>query len=153
MIFTIGYQRLDNNRLMQVVGALNALLIDVRSNPQSRKPGFSQKALRETFGAAYLWLGDCLGGKTPVTEHGLSQLDVYENHPTHHCLLLCMEEAPGECHPHHAICGPHFPDAIHLFRDHGMTARELSQAFADDVEDYPIADLEEFGALVELFPA
>jgi hypothetical protein len=37
-----------------------------------------------------------------------------------------MEEAPGDCH--HAICGPHFPDAVHIFRDQQFTAKALQDA-------------------------
>jgi len=39
-----------------------------------------------------------------------------------------MEEAPGDCHRHLAICGPHFPEAIHIFRDEQFTARALQVA-------------------------
>jgi hypothetical protein len=43
-------------------------------------------------------------------------------------ILFCMEEAPGDCHRHLAICGPHFPEAIHIFRDGQFTARALRVA-------------------------
>jgi hypothetical protein len=43
-------------------------------------------------------------------------------------LLLCMEEAPGDCHRHHAICGLHFPAAVHIFRDEQFTAKTLQDA-------------------------
>jgi hypothetical protein len=39
-----------------------------------------------------------------------------------------MEEAPGDCHRHHAICGPHFPEAIHIFRDEQFTVGALQAA-------------------------
>jgi hypothetical protein len=45
-----------------------------------------------------------------------------------------MEEAPGDCHRHHAICGPHFPAAVHIFRDEQFTAKMLQDALdAGDV--------------------
>ena len=53
---------------------------------------------------------------------------------------MCAEAAPQDCHRHHAICGPHFPQAVHLCgNQRGMTAREL-QAKLDvegDVDDTP----------------
>jgi hypothetical protein len=43
-----------------------------------------------------------------------------------------MEEAPGDCHRHHAICGPHFPAAVHIFRDEQFTAKNAARCAVDD---------------------
>jgi hypothetical protein len=140
MIFTIGYQRLSTDKL---AGVLDALLVDVRSTPISRKAGYSGKALRERFGSDYLWLGDHLGGKTPVTEFGLGEIAVYDRHPSLHCVLLCLEHAPGGCHRHHAICGPHFPQALHIYQDMLIPAYSLQEAIEagiDECDYYTPAD-------------
>jgi hypothetical protein len=145
MIFTIGFQKLPLGTLERILGALDALLIDVRSHPMSRKPGYSGKALRERFGDNYLWMGDHLGGHFPITEYGLGMLEPYDNHLSTHCLLLCLEEAPGECHRHHAICGPHFPQALHIYQDMLIPAYSLAEAIEADIDEYDYYTLADFG--------
>jgi hypothetical protein len=56
-------------------------------------------------------------------------------------LLLCAEEAPGDCHRHHDICGPHFPGAVHIFCDELFTAGALQEA----IDAGPDADHETCG--------
>ena len=53
MIYTVGYQHWNRAGLDWVVGGLKALLLDVRSLPKSRKPGFGQRQLQATFGESY----------------------------------------------------------------------------------------------------
>jgi uncharacterized protein (DUF488 family) len=57
-IYTIGYERRLINEFIEYLVKNNiAQLIDVRSNPQSRKPGFSRITLAETcecYGIRYL---------------------------------------------------------------------------------------------------
>jgi len=78
-------------------------LIDVRSVPQSRKRGFSRKALTARFGRHYEWRGDQLGGRGDgPTKSGLAALAK----ETRTVLLLCLEHLPGDCHRHHAIAVP-----------------------------------------------
>lgn len=124
MIYTIGYTRLTQDAIATIRASLGALLVDVRSSPFSRKPGFSRKALAARFADDYLFLGDHLGGRTTITAHGIETL---RNAPRN-LLLLCLEEAPGDCHRHHAICAPHFPEAVHIFQDELFTAGELARA-------------------------
>jgi hypothetical protein len=57
-----------------------------------------------------------------------------------------MEEAPGDCHRHRDICGPHIPDAIHIFRDELVTSRALRAA----LDAGPDADYEIAGSLADL---
>ena len=61
--------------------------------------------------------------------------------------MLCAEEAPGDCHRHHDICGPHFPDAVHIFRDELFTAGALQEA----LNAGPDADYEICGDVAHLF--
>lgn len=141
-IFTIGYQRLTPGRLREIVTGLDATLMDCRHVPMSRKPGFSGKALREAFGPRYVAAGNDLGGRGYTTDAGIKALR--EASRDRNVLLLCMEEAPGECHRHFTICGPHFPEAVHIYQDELLTAAELERANREDT-DYEIS-----GSLEEL---
>jgi uncharacterized protein (DUF488 family) len=130
MIFTIGYEGpLTPARLLEIAEGLDALVIDVRSVPRSRKPGFSKTKLAALLGPRYVTMGHALGGREPgVTPNGLIALRTQAKERD--VILMCMEEAPGDCHRHRTICGPHFPDAVHIFEDELFTARELTQALA-----------------------
>jgi hypothetical protein len=131
-IYTIGYECLKPARLSRIAEGLNAIVIDCRSRPVSRRPGFGGNQLRELLGDRYVWRGDCLGGMPPTstTRKGIAWLSALQGN----CLLMCLEEAPGDCHRHSLICGPHFPDAVHIFRNELVTARELARAIRDDDE-------------------
>ena len=104
MIYTIGYQQLTPGRLAELMRDLHIdLLVDVRSVPQSRKKGFSRKALTARFGVHYEWRGDVLGGRGDgPTKAGLAAL-AKESRAV---LLMCLEHLPGDCHRHHAIAIP-----------------------------------------------
>jgi hypothetical protein len=123
LIYTIGYQRLTSRRLEKIVGDLDAILVDCRYRPFSQRPEFSGDRLAEQFGARYQQRGHELGGHGHTTVDGIDRLRLDAERAT--LLLLCMEEAPGDCHRHHAICGPHFPAAVHIFRDEQFTAKTL----------------------------
>jgi hypothetical protein len=144
LIFTIGYQALRPQRLLDIAEALNALVVDVRVVPRSRKPGFSKGALVELLGKRYIPMGQELGGRGHTTDGGIAWLDPSKRKTD--LILLCLEEAPGECHRHHDICSRHFPDAVHIYRDELVTARslDLSTARGDEIE-YQLA-----GSLAEL---
>jgi len=132
MIFTIGYEAMSSPlELQRIASALNALLIDVRSMPRSRKPGFSKSGLAALLGPHYYaTMGDQLGGRTPVTDFGIAE--VTRLSATRDVILMCMEEAPGHCHRHSAICGPHFPRAVHIYQDELLKAESLSVAIATE---------------------
>ena len=101
MIYTVGYQQHTPESMRNLLDSLQVeLLIDVRSSPNSRKRGFSRKALQVYFGARYEWRGDRLGGrgKGPTVD-GLDEL-AKEKHTV---ALMCMEDAPGDCHRHYQI--------------------------------------------------
>jgi hypothetical protein len=132
LIYTIGYQRLTSRRLEKIVGDLDAILVDCRYRPFSQRPEFSGDRLAEQFGARYQQRGHELGGHGHTTVDGIDRLRLDAERAT--LILLCMEEAPGDCHRHHAICGPHFPAAVHIFRDEQFTAKTLQDALdAGDV--------------------
>jgi uncharacterized protein (DUF488 family) len=51
-IYTIGYDHMSPKRLIEVLDALDvALLIDCRSNPWSRIPGFDKASLVRSLGS------------------------------------------------------------------------------------------------------
>ncbi len=143
-ILTIGYQRMTPQRLKEIVYGLKGILVDVRLNPRSRKPGFSQGSLHEYIGAAwYKPAGHMLGGRGHTTGEGIIWLRSLSKLIDEPLILLCMEEAPGECHRHGTICGPHFPDALHIYQDQILTARALEEAQGDEyeIEDFSLSDL------------
>lgn len=130
MIYTIGYQLLTPAALAAIAARLDATVIDCRLKPVSRVPGFGGRQLAALLGSRYQQHGHHLGGYGHTTAEGIDFLCRRQG-----CLLLlCMEEAPGDCHRHHAICAPHFPDALHIYRDEIFTAGELRRAIDDDDE-------------------
>jgi uncharacterized protein (DUF488 family) len=135
-IYTIGYQRLhaaDLRRVMDVLGC--DVLIDVRSVPSSRRPGFSRRALTDALTGRYEWRGDVLGGRG----HGpqLSALRALLD-DSRTVLVMCQEEAPGDCHRHYAIGLPLArmgATVTHVYRDELIEANELQRAMDED-RDY-----------------
>lgn len=135
MIYTIGYQRLTADTLQAIVERLDARLIDCRLKPVSRKAGFGWRQLTARLGDRYIRAGDSLGGLGQTTPAGIKWLVGQAWGPN--LVLMCMEEAPGECHRHHTICGPHFPEATHIYQDELVTAGELQRAIDTDT-DYKV---------------
>jgi hypothetical protein len=132
MIYTIGYQRLAASRLAKLVDRLGAVLIDCRHRPYSQRPEFIGAALAARFGERYQWRGAELGGRGHTTPRGIERLKRDSADTT--LILLCMEEAPGGCHRHHAICWPAIPTAVHLFREELIEAAALQRALDADSE-------------------
>jgi hypothetical protein len=135
-IFTIGYARLRPRRLAEIATGLDATVIDCRVKPVSRIPGFGGRQLAQLLGARYEQRGDRLGGRGFTTAAGIAELRA-ERAEGRTVVLLCMEEHPKDCHRHLTICGPHFPEAVHIFRNELLTAAGL-QAAIDADSDYPI---------------
>lgn len=141
MIFTIGYGRHTAAQVIELVQHLDAVLIDVRSLPSSRKPGFSKSALANALGEHYYWAGDLLGGRLPCArQEGIDLLRQFDEHETHHCVLMCAEDAPGTCHRHKMICAPHFPNALHAFNGVLIAAHDLQEAIEADTDDMPFIE-------------
>jgi uncharacterized protein (DUF488 family) len=132
MIYTIGYQRITQGQLLHAAQTFGATVVDVRSVPSSRKPGFSRRALEAALGPRYEWHGDKLGGRPGPTADGLAWLA----RQTRSVLLLCLEEAPGDCHRHHAIGAPLAQRGVevrHICKDQVFTAAELALALDTDM--------------------
>jgi uncharacterized protein (DUF488 family) len=142
-IFSVGYHELTPPKLVELVKALDCVLIDCRSYPSGRvKKGFSKSALAAALGERYEWRGDELGGKgRKVTREGLDRLAA----DGRRLMLLCAEEAPGECHRHHTIAVPLIGRGIvvrHIYRDEVIAAPELQRAIDQD-DEYEYEDLAE----------
>ena len=114
MIYTIGYQRLVIEELSRVMYKLKPVLIDVRSNPKGKYNNFRGTSLSRMF-PSYEYHGDTLGGRTPIKDEGIAYLGQFYRNKHKHCLLLCMEHEPAECHRHLSITLPYFPEAIHIY--------------------------------------
>lgn len=144
MIYTIGYQRLSHERLRAIMQALGIVkLVDVRSIPQSRRPGFGGRQLREAFPDQYLWKGDVLGGikpGKPGTTHAGLRWAVEAGRSFHdHILLLCVCHAPGSCHRHVLVARQLLAmetDCRHIYEDEIVLASELERALNDDDYEY-----------------
>lgn len=135
-LYTVGYQRLAIRELEEILAALRIdLLIDVRSRPFARRPEYRRSALERLLGDRYCWHGDSLGGRGagPTTE-GRARLKSLAKEKR--ILIMCMEEAPGECHRHQLALS--IPGAQHIFREELVDAQELQRAIDDD-DDYTCA--------------
>jgi len=135
MLFTIGYQRTALTHLLALLAGLgnDSLLVDVRSSPASRRKEFAQASLSQHLGGRYIFAGQHLGGRTPVTQAGIRRLRQLSDE--HNVIIMCMEHAPGECHRHHDICAPHFPRALHIVDNNLITARHLAEAMLPSAPD------------------
>lgn len=119
-IFSVGYDHpdMDQKTLLDVLARLDCTLMDVRSVPTSRIPGFSQAALKKALGAKYVWKGDTLGGRVPKGTKlpGVKDLVKAANGPN--VMLMCKEHAAGDCHRHYMVAMPlrdeHKIDVQHL---------------------------------------
>jgi uncharacterized protein (DUF488 family) len=138
MIYTIGYNNLTPTRLLQIVEGLSALLVDCRHKPVSRRAGFGGNQLKQSFAGDYFQAGHMLGGRDNVTVKGIEWLRGMDTANLMPILLLCMEEAPGECHRHTDICKPHFPRAVHIYQDQLIRVSDLIHAESIDAEEYEI---------------
>ena len=129
-IYTIGYAALRPVRLFEIAEQLKATVIDCRYKPFSRIPGFDMPALKSLFKAQYEYHGHHLGGSGHVTDAGIA----FVRESKRNLLLICMEQAPGDCHRHTDICAPYFPHAVHVFRDELILTSELERAIRENRE-------------------
>lgn len=142
-IFTIGYQALRPTRLFEIADQLKATVFDCRYKPYSRVPGFDMPMLKGLFGARYEWHGYQLGGFGHTTASGIAFLRRLRSN----VILMCMEEAPGDCHRHCDICAPYFPKALHIFRDEIVTASDLEKSLQQDSDYHVHSRLSEYKVL------
>ena len=146
MIYSIGYARMTQADLFNLTRALGLdAVIDVRAKPVSRKPGFGGRQLASLLGARYQWAGDTLGGLgARATSEGLSLLRRSEE-KGRTIALLCLEEAPGDCHRHGAIATALLPDieVRHIYMPERaiIDASELERSLRDG-NDYQCEEFE-----------
>jgi hypothetical protein len=134
MILSIGYSKLTPKALAELAEACNALVVDVRAKPLSRRHDFDRKRLEALLGTRYEWRGDRLGGLAPgskgppptLAEADLVQLA--DDSELRNIILLCLEGPPNQCHRHWTIAIPLLElgvDVWHLFDDEAIPASEL----------------------------
>jgi hypothetical protein len=123
-------------------GTARLLLIDVRSNPWSRKPGFAGSQLTKVFGERYQQ-ARYLGGRTriePATFASLAEIGKGRDNT----MLMCAEEAPADCHRHGDIAVPLYSyyevDCLHVFQDELIRASDLERSLREG-GPYPYQDL------------
>ena len=153
MILSIGYERLSPADLAALVTRTGATLVDVRGGRGRTKAGFGHRQLADLLGDAYEWWGESLGnmGENRVTAQGLERLAARfgELHAPH-AILMCQEEAPGECHRHHHVAVPLLDKGRalvrHLFRDEVVNAMDLETAYRYGATEYRAQPLAGFFA-------
>ena len=100
MIYSIGYQKLDQKTLIEILKAHQVeVLVDVRSRPYGRKPVFNRNAMGRWLPAAgieYLWKGDILGGFAPIEDEAIRWLADFCRERI--VCIMCMEADPERCH-------------------------------------------------------
>jgi uncharacterized protein (DUF488 family) len=140
-IMTIGYEKFRSlDEFEELMGLLGvSLVIDVRSVPFSRKPGFMKWALQKRFGKRYRWMGDTLGGRGKgVSVDALADLMAIALEGYRIC-LLCLEDAPGKCHRHIQIARQLnralMCDCWHVCGEDVVLASELQRSI-DEGTDY-----------------
>ena len=100
MIYSIGYQKLDQKTLIEILKAHQVeVLVDVRSRPYGRITVFNRNAMERWLPAAgieYLWKGDILGGFAPIEEEAIKWLADFGRERS--VCIMCMEADPEKCH-------------------------------------------------------
>lgn len=133
MILTIGYQGLKIDALVARLDYFDvAELWDVRGKPQSRNAAYRKGALERALGRRYRWMGaEGLGNYAghDTTPAGLALVRQAAAGPRP-IMLMCMEEAPGDCHRHQLIASGLLPslNVTHVYRDELVPANELASA-------------------------
>jgi len=139
MIYTVGYQKLSPADLLTLATGLQAVVVDCRTNATGRvKRGFSRGDLQALLGDRYEFRGADLGGRgAGPTEAGLRRLEK-EDRAGRRLLLLCQEEAPGDCHRHRRIAVPlaeRGTFALHIYQGETIRALDLEAALQADAVD------------------
>lgn len=149
MIFSIGYENLSTGGLEALVQTLDAVIIDCRAVPRSRKPGFGQRQLERLLGKRYEAHGHHLGGRSKgagVQPSGIAMLRERKARGER-LILMCMEAAPYSCHRHHDIAlaakdlyvyhvMEHLVIRADVYHKHGKDFGLTEEHFAGYVEDF-----------------
>lgn len=130
-IYTIGYAKLTPRRLREVMDLLHVgELMDCRSSPRTRVAGFGNRQLAAFFGEhRYSWKGETLGGRMTIASQTLTNIAALGK--VERIMLMCMEEAPGECHRHYDLGMPleaMGARVFHVFRDQVVPPLSLQKA-------------------------
>lgn len=143
MIYTIGYQGLTPEFLRRLVEELDATLIDCRSSTRSRIPGFGGRQLAALLPGRYEDRGKDLGGRGPINPQAIEELrERFYAQDKPDCVLMCMEANVADCHRHHAIAAPHFPEALHIDRQLRLfTAAQVQQSMEEDITVFAVGEL------------
>lgn len=123
-IYSIGYEGLDPGRFVEhLISHRVTLVVDVRLNPVSRKPGFSKKSLSARLEAAGIdYRHDAALGNPPDNRDSFRTGDgdigrrrmrellsngsgpalqrLVDDAQARHVAVLCVERGPQRCHRH-----------------------------------------------------
>ncbi len=104
-IYTIGYSGRTVAGMAEILERTNGALLDIRLSPRSRKPGFSEKRLREQLGERYEWIHEFgninykAGGiKIADPEVGVAIIDEITKESDSTLFLMCACKDPATCH-------------------------------------------------------
>ena len=106
-IYTWGYQGRQVDALVEVVRREGIdLVVDVRGNPYSRRPGWRKEQLEEVLEDRYRWVGGLGnenyrdGGPPRLRDphRGMKELMGAISEGANRLLLLCYERDWRECH-------------------------------------------------------
>lgn len=101
IIYTLGYAQWDVEEVEARMDALEAVLVDVRRSPNTRKPGFAKPDLRTRLNDRYLHLPafgnvNYKNGPTELAapDQGLQKIRALDHPP----ILMCGCQHPESCH-------------------------------------------------------
>jgi len=149
MIYTLGYGQLVPAQVLTIAEGLDAVVVDVRGRPVSRRPGFGRRQLETLLGARYEWQGDQLGGLHHLADarakwpDGLRRM-LQLRQPL---VMLCQCHAPGVCHRHQLALELHRmfgTDPVHLFYDAGIWEATFTTELQRSIEAGPNDEYECF---------
>ena len=138
MILSFGYNTPDSGDVfVELVGLLNARIVDVRARPQGRQ-GWRGADLAREFGERYEWHGETLGGrafriKSPTWQRAPEEClrPLVAREQTENLILLCACAEPWSCHRHHELAEPLLllgVDTYHVHQDQVLAASDLAVA-------------------------
>ena len=134
MIYSIGYERLDPAELLRLANRLDATVVDVRGSHRRTRAGYSEQAMRALLGERYDWRPTTLGnaGGNHVQASGLEALYMDPGN----AILLCVEEAAGDCHRYSEIAVPlleqYGEDVRHIYRGQVARTSAMLRAYAEN---------------------
>jgi hypothetical protein len=145
-IYSISYSKRQPAELKAIAEGLNAVILDVRGLPASRRPGFGRAHLEKLLGRRYRWVGDSLGNRPDkgitVKQSGIRAL----LKATEPGILMCQCPIPALCHRHIFIARPLLSlglDVRHIYNDVIIRASDLEKGINSGSDDLLYDDLAE----------